>query len=137
MIDDSMRRAVRDRADATCEYCHLAEAVGGILPFHVEHVRARQHHGTDDFENLCWACSRCNRFKGPNLSAYDPLTDELVRLFNPRSDDWADHFCQEDARVIGRTAEGRATAELLQMNDAWRVQLRTAVHDDLDENEGH
>jgi hypothetical protein len=130
MIDEPTRRAVRDRALAVCEYCRLPEEVSGILPFHVEHIRARQHRGTDDLTNLCWACSRCNRLKGPNLSSYDPLTDQLVRLYDPRQDVWMEHFRIEGALVIGLTAEGRATVELLQMNDSWRTRLRGVLTED-------
>ena len=124
MIDDAIRRAVRERAQATCEYCKLNEAASGALPFHVEHARARQHRGTDNLDNLCWACSRCNRYKGPNLSAYDPVTDQLVRLFNPRQDQWPEHFRFEGRFIAGLTPEGRATIELLHMNDPWRIRLR-------------
>lgn len=100
------------------------------MPFHVEHIRARQHRGTDDLTNLCWACSRCNRLKGPNLSSYDPLTDQLVRLYDPRQDAWMEHFKIDAAFVIGLTAEGRATIELLQMNDSWRTRLRGVLAED-------
>jgi hypothetical protein len=133
MIDEAMRRAVRERAGTSCEYCRLREAVSGNLPFHIEHVRSRQHRGTDDLENLCWSCSRCNRYKGPNLSAHDPVTDQLVRLFNPRLDDWSEHFRIERSFIVGLTPEGRATVELLQMNDRWRVNLRSVLFGDDEE----
>lgn len=134
-MDEATRQTVRSRAKTLCEYCHLPEAVSGLLPFHVEHIRARQHRGTDDLENLCWACSRCNHFKGTNLTSYDPLTDQLVRLFDPRGDNWDDHFLQEGATICGLTAEGRATVELLQMNEGWRFRLRLALceRDETDE----
>lgn len=127
MIDEAMRRAVRERSQAVCEYCGLSESVSGNLPFHIEHVRSHQHRGTDDFENLCWSCSRCDRYKGPNLSAHDPVTDQLVRLFNPRHDVWSEHFRIERRYIVGLTPEDRATVELLQMNDRWKVNLRGAL----------
>ena len=129
-MDDVLKQFVRQRAGANCEYCGLPEAVSGILPYHVEHIRVRQHRGTDDLENLCYACSRCNHLKGPNLSSYDPMTDQLVTLFNPRCDRWDEHFRHEGPLIIGITAEGRATVELLQMNEPRRLRLRLALLDD-------
>ena len=123
-MDEAAREFVRRRAVGICEYCRLSEAIGGLLPFHLDHVRARQHRGTDDLENLCYACSRCNGFKGPNVSSYDPETDEIVRLFNPRKDQWSDHFWVDGPVIVGSTPEGRATVELLQMNDERRIRLR-------------
>src|SRR5437016_3905081 len=36
--------------------------------FHVEHIVARQHGGSDTVENLALACPECNRHKGTNLT---------------------------------------------------------------------
>ena len=63
-------------------------------------------------------------FKGPNLSSYDPETDELVRLYNPRTDEWDEHFRVIEFQIVGLTPIGRATAMLLQMNEPDRIQLR-------------
>src|SRR5271165_4288477 len=41
---------------------------------------------SDDNDNLALACYHCNAHKGPNLSALDPESGALVRLFNPRLD---------------------------------------------------
>jgi len=129
-MDDATRQKVRDRARGCCEYCGLPQDFSGLLPFHVEHVRAKQHRGSDALENLCYACSRCNNFKGPNLSTHDPLTNQLVRLFDPRHDQWSDHFRMEGPIILGLTPEGRATVELLQMNESRRVILRAALRDE-------
>lgn len=42
--------------------------------FHVEHIVARQHQGTDEDSNLALACDRCNFLKGTNLASVDSLT---------------------------------------------------------------
>jgi hypothetical protein len=52
----------------------------------------RQHGGNDDPGNLALACHRCNLSKGPNLTGIDPITAEIVRLFDPSRDQWLDHF---------------------------------------------
>jgi hypothetical protein len=79
-------------------------------------------------ENLALACFDCNRRKGPNISSVDPETGEIVQLFNPRREAWLEHFRLEGVRIIGRTPVGRATAELLQFNQAARVRIREELH---------
>ncbi|MEK6231591.1 MAG: HNH endonuclease [Luteolibacter sp.] len=93
--------------------------------YHVEHIIARQHRGTDDFSNLALACHHCNLFKGPNLTSRDPDGDALVTLFHPRQHLWVEHFKIESAHVIGLTDIGRTTVFLLEMNADQRVDLRT------------
>jgi hypothetical protein len=97
------------------------------ISFHIEHVTARQHGGGDRPENLALACDRCNAYKGPNLTGIDPTSGEMVPLFHPRRDDWLSHFRVEKTIVVGVTATGRATVELLQMNADARVELRSLL----------
>jgi len=80
-MDPVLRRAIFDRADFRCEYCHLHCNPLPSVPFHVEHILARQHGGQDSLENLALACHRRNLRKGPNLTGLDPETAELTRLF--------------------------------------------------------
>jgi hypothetical protein len=121
------RQRVQARAGDRCEYCRLCQKHDRFHPSHLEHVVARQHGGSDDLENLAWACHQCNLHKGPNLSGVDPDTGEMVRLFHPRRDRWRDHFAFHGARVVGRTPVGRATAWLLQVNSEERVELRRVL----------
>jgi hypothetical protein len=94
------------------------------MVFHVEHVIARQHGGADDAENLAWSCSRCNCVKGPNLASLDPSDGAIVELFHPRRDAWKDHFAVVRGKIMGLTAKGRATVQLLGMNEGRRLRLR-------------
>lgn len=125
-MDAGTRELVRQRAADRCEYCHIPQEATPFIPFHVEHIVAKQHleDVTNDLDGLAYACDRCNAFKGPNLSTIDPVTGERVDLFNPRSDTWADHFAMSDGKIVGLTAIGRATARLLNMNHSRRVELR-------------
>jgi hypothetical protein len=86
------------------------------LPFHIDHIIPRQHDGRMDPDNLALACLHCNRHKGPNLAGRDPLDGTIVELFHPRHQIWAEHFEWRDADVIGLTATGRATVQVLAMN---------------------
>jgi len=123
-MDAAQRRRIIERAQNRCEYCHLSQVHQPVVPFHIEHIIARQHGGNDSIDNLALACHRCNLQKGPNLASLDPETRELTRLFHPRDDRWPDHFVISEGRIVGKTPIGRTTAELLLMNTPERVQLR-------------
>lgn len=79
-MDAATRRRVRQRAQGRCEYCLLPQAAQPFVTFHVEHIIAKKHGGSDGLENLCTACERCNSFKGPNLSGGEkvPLVGEQL-----------------------------------------------------------
>jgi HNH endonuclease len=81
----SVRRLVRSRAVNRCEYCLLHEDDLPLFSFHVEHVIASKHGGSDDLDNLCWSCLYCNLAKSSNLSGRDPLTGRVVLLFRARN----------------------------------------------------
>ena len=123
-MDATTRDVVRRRADNRCEYCLLPQAYSE-LTHHVEHVIAKQHGGSDDVDNLALPCHRCNLRKGPNLTGLDPLSGELVPLFHPRRDQWAEHFLFRGVRIKGVTPIGRATVYVLAMNDTRRLELRS------------
>ncbi|MSQ48625.1 MAG: HNH endonuclease [Deltaproteobacteria bacterium] len=122
-----MRSQVRLRAQERCEYCHLPEEAD--FAFHeVDHIIAGQHGGLTELANLAYACFDCNRCKGPNLTSIDPQTNEIAILFNPRTQEWNDHFeLNVDGTVNGCTTTGRATARLLKFNDPGRVQDRVGL----------
>ncbi len=122
-----LRQVVRARAGRRCEYCRFHEDDLPLWPFHLDHIRARQHRGTDAFANLAWACQRCSLFKGTNLSTVDPDSGLVVRLFDPRTDAWNPHFTLDRDRVLGLTNIGRGTVWLLQMNSDQRVKLRAEL----------
>lgn len=122
-MEAELRDLVCRRAGGRCEYCLLPQEAA-LLTFHVDHIVALQHRGKTDPGNLALSCNWCNLTKGPNLSSIDPVTDEHVALFHPRKDVWSDHFEIHAGEVVGVSAMGRATVELLVMNEATRVELR-------------
>jgi hypothetical protein len=125
-MDPVAQALVHHRAHERCEYCGISQA-NVAARFHVEHIIAKQHGGTDDPSNLALACDRCNAFKGPNLSAIDPTTGNIVTLFHPRTHLWHVHFNLENGLIVGVSDVGRATARLLNMNAHHRVQLRIEI----------
>jgi HNH endonuclease len=126
MVDPTVRFFVRQRANDCCEYCRLPRWLSE-LPFNIDHIVATQHRLDDRLENLAWSCGKCNRKKGPNLSAIDPLTGALVPIFHPRQQQWEDHFGWNGLSIVGQTPCGRATTALLDLNNEDRIRSRRGI----------
>lgn len=123
MRSEPLRESVRRRAGDRCEYCQLHQRYCEFA-HHVEHIIARQHLAVDDLDNLALACHFCNRKKGPNLAGIDPITSGVTVLFHPRRDSWHDHFRWNGPLIEGLSPVGRATVNVLALNDAKRMRLR-------------
>jgi hypothetical protein len=123
----ALRNLIWHRAEGRCEYCRLPQDAAPVARFQIEHIRAKQHGGSSVADNLALACPRCNAFKGPNLTAVDPETDQVVAVFHPRLQAWCDHFAFDGAEILGLTPTGRATTQLLRMNDDDRIHVRAAL----------
>jgi 5-methylcytosine-specific restriction endonuclease McrA len=101
----------------------------------IDHIIPLSKGGVTEFDNLCLACHRCNLFKHALTELEDPLTGEIVPLFNPRRQNWSDHFAWADdgIHLLGLTATGRVTVIALNMNndvilDARRNWVRVGWH---------
>jgi 5-methylcytosine-specific restriction endonuclease McrA len=101
-------RSVEERAEGRCEYCGMHQALQGAT-FHVEHITPSSRGGNSDPANLAWCCPACNLHKSDRVEALDPGSGERVPLFNPRRDDWSEHFRWEGFHLVGQTPVGRAT----------------------------
>lgn len=77
-------------------------------------------------DNLAIACFGCNLYKQDKISAYDAITEQEVRLYNPRTDNWNTHFSWNDdfIEVIGITAIGRVTVKQLKLNRIGLMNIR-------------
>jgi hypothetical protein len=84
----------------------------------VEHIVPTSRDGPDDDSNLALSCKACNLYKADHVSGVEETTGEVVRLFHPRLDRWADHFRldMDDAAIRGVTPVGRVTVAYLRMN---------------------
>ena len=120
-----LQRQIRDHFGDCCAYCRTAEFLTAMT-FEIEHIVPLSVGGETVFENLCFACPTCNRYKGDRQAGIDPESGEGVGLFHPQNQVWADHFAwSEGGKVIGGlTAVGRATVLLLQMNRPALVRAR-------------
>jgi hypothetical protein len=123
-MDATTRTLVRNRAEGRCEYCYLPQNAAPYYAFHVEHIVARQHQGSDDESNLALACPDCNAKKGPNIATLSPDTGNVIELFHPRRHIWSEHFSLVGSEIVGISEVGRATVQLLDMNEDERVAIR-------------
>lgn len=120
-----IERQVRRRAAARCEYCRMHESLQGAT-FHVEHIVPRSRGGDSTLDNLAWACPGCNLRKSNRVQGHDPETGSPVPLFNPRRDDWSEHFRWDGYSVVPLTPMGRATVAALELNQSRRLRIREA-----------
>ena len=114
----TLRELVDIRARGRYEYCRRYKVLLGDTFFEVEHILPRSRGGLTIPPNLAFACRRCNLLKSNVVIGFDKRTNKSVPLFNPRTDIWPDHFrrSRDLLRIYGRTAMGRVTVDLLQMN---------------------
>lgn len=114
------------RAGHRCEYCHAPEIIFNTS-FEVDHIKPIAKSGTNDPTNFALACRICNGHKSDAENIIDPLTQQLVPLFNPRQQVWEDHFSVQSKspfNIVGKTAIGRATVERLQFNAPRQLAAR-------------
>jgi 5-methylcytosine-specific restriction endonuclease McrA len=120
------RAQVRERAGNRCEFCHLHQEDSPLALLHIEHIIPRSHGGSDDADNLALACIDCNLHKGTNLTGIDPESNQLTVLFHPRKHEWNEHFEWRGIYLIGKTAIGRTTVRVLNINSEDQLLLRSA-----------
>jgi len=128
-LNRTLELEVRHRAAGHCEYCLFPESASE-LPFHIDHIIAQKHGGQSGSENLASACFSCNLRKGSNIAGLDPETGELTPLFNPRTDGWSDHFAWDGLLLRGKSAIGRATVAVLDINHVDSVTVRKALREE-------
>jgi hypothetical protein len=124
-ISVQQKELIAERARYRCEYC-FSQVAYCPDPFSVDHITPRSMGGTNNLDNLAFACLGCNNRKFTSTTALDPVTGTSVPLYHPRRDIWHDHFLWDDhARLlIGLTPIGRATIERVELNRAGVVNLR-------------
>ena len=103
-INERTRQFVRQRAKYLCEYCHSPERSSSDI-FTIDHLMPRSLGGSDEVANLALACRRCS--------------GKEVAIFNPRLQQWRDHFIwiANGLIILGTTPIGRATCLRLDFND--------------------
>lgn len=117
-VSIALRPKILDAAKKRCGYClspqHLLMA-----RLEIEHIIPVAKGGSHEESNLWLACPICNAHKADKITAVDPITNSIVSLFNPRTQNWSEHFqwSEDGLRIIGLTSIGRATVEALHLSD--------------------
>lgn len=127
-ISERLRRQVSERAEGRCEYCLIHED-DSLYAHEIDHIIAEKHRGETILENLCLACLECNRAKGTDFGSFDPETDEITLLFNPRHQRWDEHFKLEGVQITPLSPEGRVTVFVLRLNNEMRIRARRVLID--------
>ena len=125
-IPAALRRKVHERARSRCEYCLLSEE-HAFFSHEPDHIIAEKHGGKTTEQNLALACFDCNRFKGSDIASIDLADNNLVPLFNPRNQDWGEHFAIKHGKIIPLTPVGRVTTRLLKFNLPERIEVRETL----------
>lgn len=94
-IPASVKEQVRLADRNQCCNCQTQEANSGI-PLSFDHILPQSKGGNSTFQNICLACRACNEFKSDAIEGIDVLKGESVALFNPRTQEWANHFRWSD-----------------------------------------
>jgi len=124
-ISPTLRRAVSERARLHCCYCQTSQHIVGS-EFTIDHIIPESLGGVTLLENLCLAGWSCNLYKQDRVTAFDPDTGEVVRLFHPFRQQWQDHFAwfENGLLIMGITPTGRTTVNALRLNRLALVNSR-------------
>ena len=127
IIKKDLEINLRQIAKNRCGYCLNPQE---LMPFklEIEHLFPVALGGETVEENLWLACRECNAHKSKKIKSVDFLTGKLVKLFNPRTQIWHEHFefSEDKTEIIGKTPCGRSTVESLQMNNFYQKTARSA-----------
>jgi 5-methylcytosine-specific restriction endonuclease McrA len=106
-VNERTRQLVRQRAKYLCEYCHSPERSSSDT-FTIDHLIPKSFGGSDELDNLALACRRCNERRYNFTTGTDPQTGRETPIFNPRLQQWTDHFMWVDGglKIIGKTPTG-------------------------------
>lgn len=126
-IPEDIREQIRKRASYLCEYCHTNER-WQYVRFTIDHIIPRDEGGETVLENLALACFHCNRRKSNKQLVSDSETNREIPLFNPRKDNWSEHFIwsADKIHIIAKTEIGRVTIDLLELNRERILAIRLA-----------
>ncbi|MGA1198680.1 MAG: HNH endonuclease [Candidatus Latescibacterota bacterium] len=126
-IPQKLRDQVHKRAKGKCEYCLIPQAFS-YAPYPIDHIIAQKHGGETILTNLALSCTLCNQNKSSDIASIDPNTQSITPLYNPRQNSWHDHFQLTKQGVITPlTPKGRATTNLLKLNQPFRIKERQAL----------
>jgi hypothetical protein len=121
-ISPENRRAVREQYHFSCGYCGVSEIDAGS-ELEIDHFQPTSKGGSDELDNLVYACPACNR----NKASYWPLSDAspYMRLLHPLADSLNLHITLlQDGHLAGLTPRGWFHIDWLHLNRPQLVAMR-------------
>jgi hypothetical protein len=118
MISAELRRTVRTLYAFACGYCGVTETeVGAYLT--IDHYQPLDAGGSDDIDNLVYACHACNLHKSASWNLANPF------VLHPLRTDMHMHIRPlPDGTLQGLTPEGTRHIDVLHLNRAPMVERR-------------
>jgi HNH endonuclease len=108
---------LRDEFEFRCSYCLTRELWrdDGQSSFSADHVKPKNSYPklVCEYDNLVYACARCNTLKSTKVGLPDPCRTSLAK-----------HLRHRSGVFIGLTPQGRRLVEYLRLNLAERVRVR-------------
>lgn len=122
-----------DEFNARCVYCRALEVVKGVEAFGVDHYRPKKRFSSLEtkYENLFYACNRCNSWKG----TFWPSSAEVAAgciIPNPCDHVMFEHLRYRSGHVDAMSAPGHWTIGCLDLNDPQAIKARAAFAVALD-----
>ena len=125
-IPKLLQKQIREKARLHCEYC-LAYEPFSFSKFQFDHIISLKHGGATNSDNLCLSCIFCNQNKGSDIGTILLPSEKFIRFFNPRKDNWNEHFEITETFIHSRSAIGEATIKILDFNHIYRLLERMAL----------
>ena len=122
-LSDSIKNQVILRANECCEYCLKSNLVA-YISHQIDHIINLKHGGNNNIDNLSYACYFCNVNKGSDIGTMLLPERTFIRLYNPRTDNWNDHFEIFEGKFYPKTPIAEATIKILQLNEIERIMER-------------
>lgn len=129
-VTAQQKRTVIDRAKGCCEYCY-SQLYFTNHSFSIEHIIPKSQGGESHLDNLALSCQSCNNHKYTKTEGIDPLSGRIAPLYHPRHHQWQAHFAWNDdcTLIIGLTPIGRATVEIVRLNERGLINLRRILYE--------
>lgn len=124
-IPPALQAQVVAQSNGRCSYCQSQQRVMGVT-LTIDHIVPQSLGGETVLENLCLACWDCNLAKHDRVTAVDPQTGNVARLYHPLQQQWIDHFSwdEDGVMILGLTPTGRATIAALKLNRPQLIESR-------------
>ena len=127
-LNRTLEREVRHRAAGRCEYCLFPESASE-LPF-ISTTSSRRSTAARASLRIWHGHVFPATFARDRILPVLIRTGELTSLFNPRTDGWHDHFAWDGVLLRGKSAIGRATVAVLDINHVDSLTVRKALSEE-------